>query len=80
MESSAYASADRTLRLIFGVLYWLVWTMVLPHFGNYRLEEKEEVLDDGTSVTVLARVSEKALGSTDHNTGTAGPSVASDQY
>ncbi|RYP21478.1 hypothetical protein DL765_002224 [Monosporascus sp. GIB2] len=42
--------------LLFGFLYWLVWTVLLPHLGNYRLEEKEEVLDDGTAITVLARV------------------------
>lgn len=40
----------------FGFLYWLVWTVLLPRFGNYRLEEMEEVLDDGTTVTVLTRV------------------------
>lgn len=33
-----------------------MWTVLLPRFGNYRLEEMEEVLDDGTTVTVLTRV------------------------
>ncbi|KAJ3564606.1 hypothetical protein NPX13_g7785 [Xylaria arbuscula] len=42
--------------IVFGVLYWLVWTIILPRLGGYRLEEKEDVLDDGTTITVLARV------------------------
>ncbi|RYP71916.1 hypothetical protein DL771_004519 [Monosporascus sp. 5C6A] len=42
--------------LLFGFLYWLVWTVLLPRLGNYRLGEQEEVLDDGTAITVLARV------------------------
>lgn len=33
-----------------------MWTVVLPYVGNYSLEETEDVLDDGTTVTVLARV------------------------
>ncbi|KAI1080590.1 amino acid permease-domain-containing protein [Whalleya microplaca] len=37
--------------LVFGVLYWLIWTVILPRLGGYRLEEKQEVLDDGTAVT-----------------------------
>ncbi|KAI1167970.1 methionine permease [Nemania serpens] len=40
----------------FGLIYWLVWTIILPRLGGYRLEEKEDVLDDGTTITVLARV------------------------
>ncbi|KAI3337062.1 methionine permease [Xylariaceae sp. AK1471] len=42
--------------LTFGVIYWLVWTVVLPRLGGYRLEAKEDVLDDGTTITVLTRV------------------------
>ncbi|KAI0550205.1 methionine permease [Xylaria curta] len=42
--------------VVFGVLYWLIWTVILPRLGGYTLEEKEDVLDDGTTVTVLARV------------------------
>ncbi|KAI0008316.1 amino acid transporter [Xylariaceae sp. FL0662B] len=42
--------------LVFGVLYWLIWTVLLPRLGGYRLEEKQDVLDDGTAITVLARV------------------------
>ncbi|KAI0847679.1 amino acid transporter [Daldinia vernicosa] len=42
--------------LLFGVLYWLIWTVVLPRLGGYSLEEKQDVLDDGTAITVLTRV------------------------
>ncbi|KAI1132935.1 methionine permease [Nemania abortiva] len=42
--------------IVFGVIYWLVWTVILPRLGGYRLEEKQDVLDDGTTITVLARV------------------------
>lgn len=42
--------------LVFGALYWLVWTVILPRLGGYRLEEKQDVLDDGTAITVLTRV------------------------
>ena len=43
------------LRLIFGVIYWFVWTMALPHYRGYRLEEEADILDDGTSITKLVR-------------------------
>lgn len=38
-------------RIVAGVLYWYVWTILLPKWGGYTLEEKTEVLDDGTSIT-----------------------------
>ncbi|RYP66507.1 hypothetical protein DL769_006018 [Monosporascus sp. CRB-8-3] len=50
--------------LLFGFLYWLVWTVLLPRLGNYRLEEQEEVLNDGTAITVLARVPRGPLSRT----------------
>ncbi|KAL7817120.1 amino acid permease domain-containing protein [Trichoderma gracile] len=37
--------------IVAGVLYWYVWTVLLPKWGGYTLEEKTEVLDDGTSIT-----------------------------
>ncbi|KAK4072694.1 uncharacterized protein Triagg1_5739 [Trichoderma aggressivum f. europaeum] len=39
--------------IVGGVLYWYVWTILLPKWGGYKLEEKSEVLDDGTSITKL---------------------------
>ncbi|KAL4809854.1 amino acid/polyamine transporter I [Aspergillus unguis] len=40
----------------FGVVYWYVWTILLPKWGGYTLEEEERVLDDGTAVTRLVRL------------------------
>lgn len=42
-------------RLVFGVVYWYVWTVLLPRWGKYTLEEEVKTLDDGTSVTRLVR-------------------------
>ncbi|KAJ5776177.1 uncharacterized protein N7511_001188 [Penicillium nucicola] len=42
--------------LLFGVLYWYVWTVLLPRLGGYELEEEKEIIGDGTSVVKLARV------------------------
>ncbi|RAK99606.1 putative methionine permease [Aspergillus ibericus CBS 121593] len=44
--------------IIFGVLYWYVWTVLLPRWGGYHLEEEDEVLDDGIKITKLVRRSE----------------------
>ncbi|KAL2825085.1 amino acid permease-domain-containing protein [Aspergillus cavernicola] len=30
--------------IVFGVLYWYVWTVLLPRWGGYRLEEEEKQL------------------------------------
>ncbi|KAF2277353.1 uncharacterized protein EI97DRAFT_493302 [Westerdykella ornata] len=35
--------------LLFGVLYWYIWTQLLPRWRGYTLEEEEEVLDDDGS-------------------------------
>ncbi|KAH8202811.1 hypothetical protein TruAng_002974 [Truncatella angustata] len=42
--------------LAFGAVYWLIWTVVMPRLGGYRLEEQQDVLDDGTTITFLGRV------------------------
>ncbi|KAJ5105810.1 methionine permease [Penicillium alfredii] len=41
--------------IVFAIIYWYVWTVVLPRWGGYRLEEEVETLDDGTSITKLIR-------------------------
>ncbi|KAJ5773010.1 Major facilitator superfamily domain general substrate transporter [Penicillium paradoxum] len=41
--------------LLFGVLYWYVWTVLLPHWGGYTLEEEKETLVDGTSIVRVVR-------------------------
>jgi len=42
--------------ILFGVLYWLLWTVLIPKWGGYRLEETADVLDDGTTITKLVQV------------------------
>ena len=42
-------------RIIFGILYWYVWTVILPRNGGYKLEEEKEILADGTSIIKLVR-------------------------
>lgn len=41
--------------LLFGVAYWFVWTIVLPRYRGYRLEEEADILGDGTTITKLVR-------------------------
>ncbi|CEJ62332.1 Putative Amino acid transporter [Penicillium brasilianum] len=41
--------------ILFGVLYWYIWTVFLPRRGGYTLEESVETLDDGTNITKLVR-------------------------
>ncbi|KAJ5809608.1 methionine permease [Penicillium pulvis] len=41
--------------IIFAVLYWYVWTVILPRRGGYTLEETVETLDDGTTINRLVR-------------------------
>ncbi|KAF2664990.1 amino acid transporter [Microthyrium microscopicum] len=42
--------------MLAGVLYWYIWTILLPRWKSYTLEEFVEILDDGTSITKLAKV------------------------
>ncbi|KAE8347658.1 hypothetical protein BDV24DRAFT_170725 [Aspergillus arachidicola] len=39
--------------VLFGILYWYIWTVLLPRWGNYQLEEEKGVLEDGTGITKL---------------------------
>ncbi|KAK1656705.1 amino acid permease-domain-containing protein [Colletotrichum godetiae] len=39
--------------IIAGVIYWYIWTVLLPRCGGYQIEEKEEILSDGTTITKL---------------------------
>ena len=43
-------------RLLCGVVYWYVWTVLIPRRQNYRLEEQTDVLKDGTTITRLVKV------------------------
>ena len=42
--------------MCFGILYWYVWTVLLPKWKGYALEEEVHTLDDGTPVTRLVKV------------------------
>ena len=44
------------LRLVCGVIYWYLWTILIPYLRGYRLEEEEDVLEDGTTITKLVKV------------------------
>jgi hypothetical protein len=41
-------------------LYWYVWTILLPRWRGYRLEEEVGVLNDGTTITKLVKVRQDA--------------------
>ena len=43
-------------RLVCGVIYWYLWTVLIPHLRGYHLEEEADVLPDGTSITKLVKV------------------------
>ena len=53
-KMSAYADADD--RLVFGVVYWYLWTVLLPRLRGYRLEEEKDVQKDGSAVTRMVKV------------------------
>lgn len=44
------------ISLLFGVAYWYVWTVWKPRRNGCTLEERVEVLKDGTTVTKLVEV------------------------
>ncbi|ORY09610.1 amino acid permease-domain-containing protein [Clohesyomyces aquaticus] len=39
--------------IAFGVLYWVVWIRLLPWWKGCKVEEKGDILEDGTTVTRL---------------------------
>jgi hypothetical protein len=45
--------ADHICSLLFGIGYWFIWTIALPHYRGYTLEEEAAVLEDGTTITRL---------------------------
>ena len=42
--------------MIGGVVYWYIWTVLIPRLRGYHLEEDTDILEDGTSVTKLVKV------------------------
>ncbi|EJD47576.1 high-affinity methionine permease [Auricularia subglabra TFB-10046 SS5] len=58
-----YASLPYWLHVVVGFAilaaggaYWVVWTLVLPRLGGYRLERKEELSSDSITRNVFRRV------------------------
>lgn len=43
-------------RIVFAIVYWYLWTVAVPRWRGYRLEEEVDVLEDGTSITKLIKV------------------------
>ncbi|KAK9472929.1 amino acid permease-domain-containing protein [Dipodascopsis tothii] len=42
--------------LFMGVLYWLVWSKILPFFGGYRIEDENVCHEDGTESICYIKV------------------------
>jgi hypothetical protein len=42
--------------ILFAVLYWYIWTVLIPRLRGYTIEEKTEVLDDGITITKLVHI------------------------
>lgn len=42
--------------MLVAVIYWYIWTRLIPRWKGYSLEEEVEVLGDGTAVTRLVHV------------------------
>ena len=55
-HSLPFLVADQASRIMFGILYWYIWTVALPQGLGYRLEAKEELSDDGIVITKLQKV------------------------
>ena len=51
------------IAVMFGVLYWTIWQLVLPYVFKFRLVPRKEVLEDGTVVTLVSRLSGFCMGS-----------------
>ncbi|KAJ3490346.1 hypothetical protein NLG97_g5795 [Lecanicillium saksenae] len=39
--------------IIISIVYWYVWTVLIPKWRGYSLEEEEAILADGTTITKL---------------------------
>jgi hypothetical protein len=42
--------------ILFGFAYWYIWTVLLPRWNGYELEEAVDVLDDGTTITKFVTI------------------------
>ncbi|KAK3938017.1 amino acid permease-domain-containing protein [Diplogelasinospora grovesii] len=51
--------------ILLGLLYWFLWTVLLPRWGDYQLEEVTDSLDDGTIITRVIQTYEKPIAPLD---------------
>ena len=56
VESAGRLLTVPVRRLVCGIIYWYLWTILIPRLRGYHLEEEVDVLKDGTSVTKLIKV------------------------
>jgi hypothetical protein len=54
--SSTFPLANNVSSIVFGLVYWYVWTRLIPKWKGYKLEEESSQLDDGTTITKLVHV------------------------
>lgn len=54
--STSVFIANHGTSILFGVIYWYIWKVLIPHHNGYTLEETTATLDDGTSITRLVQV------------------------
>ncbi|KAM3424601.1 hypothetical protein BST61_g6591 [Cercospora zeina] len=55
LGSAAYALVGIAI-LAFGVLYWYMFAKLVPRLRGYKLEDRTENLDDGTTITTIAHI------------------------
>ena len=55
--------------IVFGVLYWTIWQLVLPHVFKFRLVPRKEVLEDETVVTLVSGLRGFCMGSLPNGQG-----------
>ena len=64
-DRKAIANGSFNARLICAVIYWYLWIVLIPRWRGYRIEEKADILEDGTSVMRLVRIKGDSQGSAD---------------
>lgn len=47
----SFPVANHAHSILLGVSYWCFWAVLLPGMGGYELDEKEDILKDGTTIT-----------------------------
>lgn len=53
---SAFSRLTLKSSMLVALVYWYVWTRLIPRWRGYSLEDELEVLGDGTTVNRLVHV------------------------